>query len=256
MAGKYVSREIKAGVCAITHERPPANFLSIESMLEFITALEEAEADPEVKVITIWGGGGKFFSAGVDVADHTEELAKTMTETFDRLLDALMYGDKPKIAVVKGLALGGGCEVIAYCDMVYASERAKFGQPEINVGVFPAPAAAIFPKLIGPKKSYELILTGDVISASEAERIGLINKVCADDELIDEVNKLTDKLCAKSSIVLQLTRKAIMKAKDVNLETGRKESMSIYDDELMKTEDAHIGIESFLAQKQPVWKNK
>ena len=201
MQSKYIFTEKKGGVVNITHERPPMNFLSVESMKEFGEAIREAESDPDVKVITIRGGGEKYFSSGVDVSDHKPEKLKDMVEGFNDLLTALMYGSKPKIAVVKGLALGGGCELIAFCDMVYASEKARFGQPEINVGVLPAPAVSIFPKLIGLKKTYELILTGDLISAAEAEKIGLINRACPHDGLDGEVQKLTNNLCSKSSIV-------------------------------------------------------
>lgn len=256
MESKYISFEKKNGVFNIIHERPPMNFLSIESMKEFIEAIHTGEADPDVKVITIRGGGEKSFCAGVDVADHTPERVNDMMDTFDSLLKTVMYGSKPKVAVVKGLALGGGCELIAFCDMVYASDKAKFGQPEINVGVFPAPAIAIFPKLIGLKKTYELILTGDMISAADAERIGLVNHVYPHEDLDIEVDKVTKNLCAKSSIVLQLTRKAILRTKDMDLEKAMEWGCDIYEGQLMHTEDAAYGIASFLAQKKPVWKNK
>jgi|APFre7841882630_1041343.scaffolds.fasta_scaffold33021_1 cyclohexa-1,5-dienecarbonyl-CoA hydratase len=256
METKYICSEKRDGVLNIIHDRPPMNFLSIESMKEFIDVLRRAETDPEVKVITIRGGGEKFFSSGVDVADHTPERAEEMMEKFYNLLNAVMYGSKPKIAVVKGYALGGGCELIAFCDMVYASEKAKFGQPEINVGVYPGPAVAIFPKLIGLKKTYELILTGDMISAVEAEKIGLINRVCGHEDLDRELDKLTNKLCSKSSIVLQLARKAIFRTKDMDLEKAMDWSGDIYKGELMHTEDALHGIEAFQTQKKPVWKNR
>lgn len=243
------------GECAITHQRPPSNFLNIASMKEFIAAIKDAEIDPAVKVITI-RGGDKLFCAGVDVSDHTEELAKEMVDTFDELLNAVMYGTKPKVAVVKGLALGGGCELIAFCDMVYATEKAKFGQPEINVGVFPAPAVSIFTKLVGLKKTFELILTGNTISASEAYGIGLVNRVSPPDKIDEEVDKLMTNLCSKSSIVLQLARKAILAAKDLDLRSAMKATLDIYENELMKTEDAKHGIEAFLKQEQPVWKNR
>jgi len=131
---------------------------------------------------------------------------------------------------------------------VYASEKARFGQPEINVGVFPAPAAAIFPRLVGLKKAFELTLTGNIISAAEAERIGLVNRV--------EIDKRTDNLCSKSSVVLQLTRKAILESKNLDLAQVMTRSYDIYERELMKTKDAYIGIEAFLVQKKPVWKNE
>ena len=253
---EYISYEKKDGVCDIVHERAPMNFLSIESMKEFISVIKDAEADPEVKLMTLRGGGEKFFSAGVDVSDHTEERAQEMMEVFIDLLTTVMYGSKPKIAVVQGFALGGGCELIAYTDMVFASEKAKFGQPEINVGVFPAPAAAIFPRLIGLKKTYELILTGNMLSAAEAEKIGLINGVFPHEKLDEEIDKITTTLCSKSSVVLQITRKAILSGKDMDLDKAMAWTNDIYGGELMNTEDAHIGIEAFMAQKQPVWKNK
>jgi len=256
MERKYVHFEKKHGVFNITHERPPMNFLSIESMKEFIEVIGEAESAPDIKVITIRGGGEKYFSSGVDVGDHTPERGEEMMKTFYNLLNGVMYGSKPKIAVVKGYALGGGCELIAFCDIVYASDKAKFGQPEINVGVFPGPAISLFPKLIGLKRTYELILTGDIISAAEAEKIGLINRVFPPEELDREVDKLTSNLSAKSSVVLQLTRKAIFRTKDMDLEKAMDWSGDIYKGELMHTEDALHGIEAFQSQKKPNWKNR
>lgn len=255
MSMNYITVNKADGVFEITHENPPMNFLNVDSMKQFIDALNEAETDPDVKVVAI-RGGKKLFSAGVDVGDHEEEKAKEMGHVFHELLHQVMNGTKPTVAVVEGSAIGGGCELIAFCDMVYASERAMFGQPEINVGVFPSPATSIFPKLIGLKKTLELILTGDMISAAEAEKIGLINQACPPEELENQTAKLLKTLCEKSSVVLQLTKKAIISAKDMDLERALVWTGDIYEGQLMHTEDANIGIEAYLNKTIPVWKNR
>mgnify|MGYP001051472620 CR=1 FL=1 len=127
--------------------------------------------------------GNKAFCAGVEVKDHLGDRLPKMVEAFNKLFISLVEVDKPTIAVVNGVALGGGCEVVAGCDMAIASEKAQFGQPEIKLGVYPGPAVVLFPRLMGRKKAFELIVSGDNINAKEAERIGLVNKAVPEDEL-------------------------------------------------------------------------
>jgi len=167
-----------------------------------------------------------------------------------------MY-QSPTVALVNGAALGGGCEVATFCDIVIASEKSKFGQPEIKVGVLPPVAAAIFPKLIWSKKAFELILTGDIISANEAKDLGLVNQILPVENFEAEAEKfITEKLANNSAIVLQLTKRAFMEGATQNYGEAIKKIEDIYLNELMKTNDANEGLAAFLEKRQPVWKNE
>src|SRR4030043_429253 len=149
-----------------------------------------------------------------------------------RLMDALKV---PSIAGVNGAALGGGCELALYCDMVIATEKSKFGQPEIQVGVFPPIAALVMPRLIGRKKAMELILSGDTISAQEALALGLINKVVPEVSLATEVIGFVEKFSKLSGVVLRLTKEAVMAGLNDDVDKGLRAIEKIYLDQMMKT---------------------
>src|SRR5512136_1441832 len=192
MAFKHIQTELKDGVATLTLNRAPLNWLNIEMMEEINSYFEGLMKEKSLKLLVIQALG-KAFSVGVEVADHLGDLAPKMIGTFHkmfRLMDAL---EVPSIAVVNGAALGGGCELALYCDMVLATEKSKFGQPEIQVGVFPPIAALVFPRMMGRKKALELILSGDVIGAQEALALGLINKIVPEASLAEEVSRFVEK---------------------------------------------------------------
>jgi cyclohexa-1,5-dienecarbonyl-CoA hydratase len=168
------------------------------------------------------------------------------------LMDALKV---PSIAVVNGSALGGGCELALYCDMVIATEKAKFGQPEIQVGVFPPIAALVFPRMMGRKKALELILSGDIISAQEALNLGMVNKIVPEASLVEEANGFIEKFKKLSGIVLKLTKEATLAGLNDDLDQGLKAIEKIYLDRLMKTNDAIEGLKAFLDKRKPTWKD-
>jgi cyclohexa-1,5-dienecarbonyl-CoA hydratase len=239
----------------ITLNRLPLNILNIEMMQEINQALGEFQGK-NLKML-IFKANGKAFSAGVDVSDHTKEKVKEMIQVFHEIFTKLHKINAPTVALVNGAALGGGCEVATFCDIVIASDKSKFGQPEIKVGVFPPVAAAIFPKLIWNKKALELIMTGDSITANEAKELGLINHVLPVENFEVEAEKLvTEKLTSKSAIVLQLTKRAFMEGASHNYLDSIKKIEDIYLNELMKTNDANEGLTAFLEKRQPVWKNE
>jgi len=191
----------------------------------------------------------------VDVGEHLGDLVYKMIEVFHRMF-RLMDGLKvPSIAVVGGAALGGGCELALYCDMVIATERAKFGQPEIQVGVFPPIAALIFPRMIGRKKALELILSGETISAQEALTLGLINKVVPEASLAQEVSGFIEKFKKLSGVVLRMTKEATLAGLNDDMDKGLKTIEKIYLDRLMKTNDAIEGLKAFLDKRKPAWKD-
>lgn len=255
MAFKHIQTEFKEGVATLTLSRAPLNWLNIEMMSEFNSYLESLLSEKALKLLVIQAAG-KAFSVGVEVADHLGDLAPKMIETFHRmfrLMDALKV---PSIAVVNGSALGGGCELALYCDMVLATEKAKFGQPEIQVGVFPPIAALVLPRIIGRKKAMELILAGDTITAQEALNLGLINKVVPESSLAQEAEAFIGKFSKLSGIILKLTKEAALAGLEDDMEKGLKTIETIYLQKVMKTHDAMEGLKSFLEKRKPLWKNE
>lgn len=255
MAFKHIQTELKEGVATLTLNRPPLNVLNIEMMEEINTFFEGLMKEGSLKLLVIQAAG-KAFSAGVDVGEHLGDLVYKMIEVFHkmfRLMDALKV---PSIAIVNGSALGGGCELALYCDMVIATEKAKFGQPEIQVGVFPPIAALIFPRIIGRKKAMELILSGEVISAQEALSLGLVNKIVPEVSSTEEINGFIEKFKKLSGIVLKLTKEAALAGLNDDMNQGLKAIERIYLDQLMKTKDANEGLKAFLEKRKPTWRNE
>jgi cyclohexa-1,5-dienecarbonyl-CoA hydratase len=200
---------------------------------------------------------GKAFSAGVDVSEHTEEKVEEMIQEFHNIFTNLHSIEAPSVALVNGAALGGGCEIAIFCDIVIASDKSKFGQPEIKVGVFPPVAAAVFPKLIQGKRALELIMTGETIGANDAEKLGLINHVFPAENFETETEKfIAEKITSNSAVVLQLAKKAFKEGSRKDYADSIKKIEEIYLKELMQTHDANEGLAAFLEKREPNWKNK
>ncbi len=255
MAFKNIQTEMKDGVAFLTLNRAPLNVLNIEMMEEINTYLEGLKKEKSLKLLVIQAMG-KAFSAGVDVGEHLGDLVYKMIEVFHKIFRLMDQLKVPSVAVVNGSALGGGCELALYCDMVIATERSKFGQPEIQVGVFPPIAALIFPRMIGRKKALELILSGDVISAQEALNLGLINKIVPEASLAQEVNSFIEKFTKLSGIILKLTKEAALAGLNDDMDKGLKAIEKIYLDKAMKTHDAIEGLKAFLEKRKPTWKDE
>ena len=254
MAYKHIQTELREGVGTLTLSRPPLNVLNIEMMEEINSYFESLLKEKALKLLVIQGAG-KAFSAGVDVGEHLGDLVYKMIEVFHKMF-RLMDGLKvPSISVVNGSALGGGCELAVYCDMVIATEKAKFGQPEIQVGVFPPIAALAFPRMMGRKKALELILSGDVISAQEALTLGMINKIVPEASLAEEMGRFVEKFRKLSGTVLKLTKEATLAGLNDDMDRGLKVIEKIYLDRLMKTNDAIEGLKAFLDKRKPAWKD-
>jgi len=255
MVFKYIQTELKDGVATLTLNRAPLNVLNIEMMEEINTYLEELRKEKSLKLLVIQAAG-KAFSAGVDVGEHLGDLVYKMIEVFHKMFHLMDDLKVPCIAVVNGSALGGGCELALYCDMVIATERSKFGQPEIQVGVFPPIAALVFPRMIGRKKAMELILSGDTINAQEALAMGLINKVVSEASLDQEVNGFIEKFKRLSGVVLKLAKEATLAGLNDDIDKGLKAIEKIYLDQLMKSYDAIEGLKAFLEKRKPTWKDE
>jgi cyclohexa-1,5-dienecarbonyl-CoA hydratase len=249
---KNILLEKKDGVAKLTINRPPLNIIDIETLEEMNQALAKLRTDDEIKVVVITGAGDRAFSAGVAVADHLGEKLPKMIEVFNKLFISLIEVDKPTIAVVNGLALGGGCEIVAGCDMAIATEKAQLGVPEVKLGVYPPPASVLFPRLLGRRKAFELILSGDSISAKEAERIGLINKAVPEAEFEKATEEFIKRFTANSGLTLTQARRALYRNFDLELHeamevTGTDATM------VMSGENSIEGLKAFLEKRKPVW---
>ena len=255
MGYSHIEVRFENGLGTITLNRPPVNILNIAMMEEINGVLASWKGKKDLKLV-LFDAKGKCFSAGVDVGEHMGDMAPKMIGAFHgifRLMDKLGI---PTVASVYGSCLGGGCELAIFCDLVISSEDAKYGQPEVQVGVFPPIAAQIMPRIIGRKAAMDLILSGRIISAEEAMGMGLINKVVTKDNL----NAATQDFCKPylklSAEVLRKTKKAITAGLMDDFEPSLKIIEDIYLEELMPTADAQEGLNAFLEKRKPVWKNE
>ncbi len=249
---QYFNLDIAGGVATVTMDLPPLNVMDNPMMAEFNTLLDGLVADDTLSAIVV-AAEGKAFSAGVDVSDHTEDKVGDMIERFHGIFRRLAATDAITIAAVQGAALGGGCELACFCDVVLASDRAKFGQPEVHVGVFPPVAAAILPWRVGLGKAIELVSLGATISATEAYRIGLVNQLFPADEFNDKVTAYIDSIRGLSRPVVRMAKQATMVGMRAETLKRLEEAEKIYLDELMQLHDAHEGIAAFMEKRSPEW---
>jgi cyclohexa-1,5-dienecarbonyl-CoA hydratase len=255
MAYQFISVDFKDGLGTITLNRPPVNILNIAMMEEMNGVLEEWQGKKDLKVV-LFKAKGKCFSAGVDVGEHMGDMAPKMIGVFHRIFRLMDKLGIPTATSVYSSCLGGGCELAVFSDLVIAGEGAKFGQPEILVGVFPPIAAQIMPRIIGRKAAMDLVLSGRIISATEALQIGLINKVVKDEELEKETEAFVRPYLKLSAEVLRQAKKAMMVGLLDDLEPSLQKIEDIYLQGLMKTHDAQEGLKAFLEKRKPLWKNE
>ena len=251
---QFIELSTADGLATVTLNRPPVNILNIPMMAELNAAFETVLADRQIAALVL-RASGKAFSAGVDISDHTADKVPEMLREFHGLFRKLAGTDALTIAVVQGAALGGGCELATFCDIVLASERAKFGQPEVQVGVFPPVAACVLPWRVGLKKAIELNALGAVIDAQEARRIGLVNQVFPEDEFSEHVARYLDGVRKLSRPVVRLAKRATAGAAREQFLLDLERAERLYVHELMKLSDAHEGLAAFLGKREPRWKH-
>lgn len=258
MPGTYhhINFRVEDRVARISFARPPLNVFNIEMMREIGSALGQCAQRELVAIVFDADKSCRAFSAGVAIEDHVQDTIFQMLDTFHSIFRQLEQLAKPAIAVVDGAALGGGCELVAACDIVIASDRSRFGQPEIKLGVFPPVAAVLLPLVIGEKRAREMILTGEIIDSVEAGRLGLCNHVVPGAHLEPKLLEVLAKLRELSGTSLVYARQSLDLGRGRSIEAALSEQENIYLHELMKTQDANEGVKAFLEKRKPVWRHR
>lgn len=250
MAYESIIFEKEDNIAIITFNRPEArNAVNNQVRAEFTAAIAEVEADDDIKVL-ILTGKGKAFASGVDIKEFSKTTPYHAHNLF-RLGERVEKLPKPVIAAVNGFSLGGGNEIALGCDIIIASEKAKFGQPELNIGIIPGGGATQrLPRMIGVCRAKELIFTGDIITAEEAFNLGMINRVVPEDQLMPTAKEIAKKIATKSPAALKLAKQAINYGMQTNLESGLKYEYELYSLSL-GLEDKVEGVNAFLEKRPP-----
>ena len=253
MSAEPLAIEDRDGARWITLQRPPLNVLDLPTIRALRHAVRPRARRRDLKVLVLRSAIPGTFSAGVDVRDHGKDRVGDVLEAFHevfRLLDGL---PQATVASVDGRCLGGGCELAAFCDILLATPRSVFGQPEIDVGCFPPVGAVLLPRIVG-RAAFELVLTGASLSAAEAARVGLVSRVV--DDLAGETAACVSRLTAKSGAVLALARKAVRQGARGSFRRALERSERIYREELLATSDVEEGVRAFLEKRAPRWEDR
>jgi enoyl-CoA hydratase len=250
MAYQNIILEKKEDIATITFNRPEAmNALNNQTRAEFREAIAAVAADDQVKVL-ILTGNGKAFVAGSDIKEFNQTTPYG-AHNIHRLGEMVEKLEKPVIAAVNGFCLGGGNEIAMGCDIIIASDKARFGQTEVNIGIIPGGGATQrLPRLIGVCRAKELIYTGDIISAEDAYRLGLVNRVVPAEQLMATAKELARRIATKSAAALKLAKTAINRGIQTNLESGLKYEYELYSIAL-SLEDKAEGVNAFLEKRAP-----
>ncbi|KPK29618.1 MAG: enoyl-CoA hydratase [Nitrospira bacterium SG8_3] len=258
MAYQNIIFEVEGSVGIIRFNRPKAlNAINPDMVKELDEALVRVEGDPNIRVLILTGEGDKAFVAGADISQMVKMNPLQLRRFSRNLHNAAFRLEElpiPVIACVNGFALGGGTEMAMACDFIYASENAKFGQPEINLGVIPgAGGTQRLPRLVGKGIAKELCMTGAIISAQEAKEIGLVNKVFSHEQLWEETMKTAGVLVAKGRVSLMFVKRCINKGLDIDLHDGcymESDAFGL----CMASPDGKEGFSAFLEKRKPNFK--
>ncbi len=250
--------DVQDRLAIVTINRPEVrNALNSEVVRELTAAFQRLAADPAVGAILLTGAGDKAFVAGADIKEMVAKSGLEMqgfSELGRRLGEAMEGCPKPILAAINGYALGGGCEIAMACDLRLASENAKIGQAEINIGIIPGfGGSQRLPRFVGAGWAAQMIFTGEAIDAVTAERIGLVNKVVPQDRLLEETKALARKMVDKGPVALALAKACLRAAQEMPLSQGLSYESAAFG-VVGATKDKVEGMTAFLEKRKPVWK--
>jgi enoyl-CoA hydratase len=260
MSDEDVLYDAQDGIASITINRPQKyNALNVAVVTKLRELFKQAEEDPSVRVVVLSGAGEKAFAAGADITEFQGKNSKAvrpLSENGHELCQSMEAMSKPIIAAVNGFALGGGCEIAMACDIRYASANAKFGQPEINLGIIPGFGGTVrLPRLVGLGIAKELVFTGDPIKADKALQIGLVNKVFESVEALHEgVQELAAKLVKQPGVAIKLAKQSLNNAWHLSLLDNLAFEINVFC-QTFDTEDKNEGVAAFLEKRKPEFKH-
>ncbi|WP_223596618.1 enoyl-CoA hydratase/isomerase family protein [Neobacillus bataviensis] len=257
---QYITVEKENNIAIVTLNRPPLNVLSKQVFHELHLAFQELKDDLEVVAVLVTGAGNKAFAAGADIKEFPQMMGNpNMKQNVRNSHIALNFIDefpKPTIAVLNGLTFGGGCELALACDIRIAEEHAQIGLPEIKLGLFPGGGGTQrLPRLVGEAKAKELMFTGDPISAQEAERIGLVNRIVPSGEGLTSSKELAKRISRHSLQALSRIKKSVDEGLNQSLTEGIELEASLFA-EIFQTEDIKEGVQAFLEKRKPVFQHR
>jgi enoyl-CoA hydratase len=259
MVYQNILLQTKDHVSTLTINRPDKrNALNQATRDEILDALDSLQSSADSRVLIVTGAGDKAFIAGADIGEFEGRTALTQRESMNgrRIFDAVEEFPKPVIAMINGFCLGGGMELALACDLRFAADNAKLGQPEINLGIIPGGGGTQrLTRLVGEGKSMELILTGDLIDAAQAKTIGLVNEVFPAAELQDRVRAVALRLAEKSPIAMQMAKEAVKTASRANLREGLDRETDLFC-LTFGSEDKEEGVRAFLEKRKPEFKGR
>jgi cyclohexa-1,5-dienecarbonyl-CoA hydratase len=252
---QFVKFRVDGEIARLTLDRPEHNLLNERMLAELAAGINALGERRDIKLI-ILESAGKSFSGGIELGEYTQRRVFQLLDAFHGAFSAMLDTSKPVLVVINGPAYGGGAELAALGDLVIATPKARFAQPEIKLGVFPPLAAAILPYILGPKLALELVLTGEVMTAERARELGLVNWLVSEAELPKKVDELIAKVTAQSGPVLTMAKKAIIGSMGLPLREGVRNSMKVFLNELADLEDSQEGLRAQVEKRAPKWKNR
>ncbi len=244
-----------SAVAVVTLDRPDKlNALNEPLLRELLDAITKLDQDPSVRAGILTGAGSKAFAAGADISDMAEMTApqaRQFAELGHRVGAALANAHFPFLAAINGVALGGGCELAMCCDILYASDKAKLGQPEVTLGLIPGfGGTQRLARRVGTGRAGELCMTGQVITAEEALRIGLIDGIMPHDDLLERTRQIAGTIAARAPLAVAAIKRAIVRGQDANLATALEIEAASFSS-LFGTEDQREGVRAFLEKRPP-----
>jgi len=252
---QFVKFRVDGEVVRLTLDRPEHNLLNERMLAEVAAGISAVSEQSGVKLIVL-DSAAKAFCGGIEVGEYTQRRVFQLLDAFHVAFSAMLDTSKPLLVVVNGAAFGGGAELAALGDLVIATPKARFAQPEIKLGIFPPLAAAILPYILGPKLALEQVLTGETMAAERAHELGLVNWVVPENELQKKVDDIVAKVTAQSGPVLTMAKKAIIGSMGLPLREGVRNSMKVFLNELADLEDSQEGLRALAEKRAPKWKNR